>query len=68
MIVRVHQLHAHGAGKTAADQARDHREYQVKRPDILVVGRVKVTAPACRMGVAFIVIVGRGCRRHCSDP
>ena len=55
------QLHAHQDREEAADHARDDREPQIHRADVLVVGRIDIAPPAGRMGV---VIVSGGCVGH----
>ena len=45
----VHQFGADRHRHQAADHAGDHREDQIERADVLVVGRIEVAAPAGRM-------------------
>jgi hypothetical protein len=48
------QLHAHGDGEQTTDDARDDRENQVERPDILVVGGIH---PATHEALRLVVVV-----------
>jgi hypothetical protein len=48
------QLHAHGDGEKTTDDARDDRENQVERPDILVVGGIH---PATHETLRLVVVI-----------
>src|ERR1700722_17694627 len=45
----IHQFGAHHHQEESADDAGQDREHQIHGADILVVGRIDVTAPACGM-------------------
>ena len=57
----IHQLDADHDRHRRADDARDDREHQVHRADVLVVGRIDEAPPSGRMVVRVIVmgVIGR---------
>src|SRR5262249_37673085 len=64
----IHQLGTDRDRHGAADQARNEREHQVHRADVLVVGRIEKAPPAVRDFVGFLIAIGSVCHRiHCQS-
>ena len=53
-IARLGQFHPEQDRHTATDDPRENREDKVHRADVLVVGRINVTAPAGRMMIVCV--------------
>jgi hypothetical protein len=51
------KFHAHHARNRAADDPRENREDQIKRPDVLVIGRHEPAGEKCRLVIGIMMMV-----------
>ena len=65
---RLLQLGAHGDRKRTADKASYDREDQIQRTDVLVIGRINPTRPACRLVSVVCFVSCRTCHQSAPVP